>query len=502
MAEGIFKYAKGEYIAVHHSDDVWEYNKLEKQVAFLDKHSEYAGVFTNAEIIDENGEIYKEETGFYYNLFQVDNCNRYEWLNRFFYKGNCLCHPSLMMRRRVYSDVQPFIHGMSQIPDMIMWIKICLQYEIFILPEKLVKFRVHRNGKNTSGLRADSQIRSTVELFFMLSNYLQVKDKEEFLKIFPKAEEYTLGEEFLIEYAFGRICLEEGMQKYTRLFGLQLMFNIINNPVQAAIVKRQYNYNHKNFIEDTGRVDIFYVLPYMSEQRATLYWDNGDGWKENNKIQYKYFLTNEYEFDWLFTLDLPNAKIKRVRFDPAEEIFVKCCMESCKIDNKDIEMLPDNTYFHDEDGDIFMDLDPIYISCEASYSGKAIRIRGKLIRMSEKEVAEHINKISKEVEALTDKIKYVEKDYEEAKSLFFKERSTKEQINSNLNEEVTAREEIQKKYLKLEQKYKQSEKEHEELKNQYKELVKNHTKLKKEHEDLGNQDIVQYLKRRNLFRRN
>lgn len=508
LAEGIFQYARGDYIAVHHSDDVWEYDKLEKQVAFLDKHSDYAGVFTNAEIINDNGEIYTEETGFYYNLFQVDNCNRYEWLNRFFYKGNCLCHPSLLMRKQIYMDVQPFIHGIRQIPDMIMWIKICLRHEIFVLPEKLVRFRVHQNGKNTSGLRADTQIRSTFELFIMLNNYLQINSKEEFLKIFPKAEEYASGKDFLIEYALGRICLEDGMQKYTRLFGLQLMYNILNNPVHLAIVKRQYNYNHKSFIEDTGKVDIFKVLPAMSNQRATLYWDDGEGWKENNKIEYKYFLTDEYEFDWSFSLDLPEGGIKRLRFDPAEAIYVKCCLKDCKSDGEKIKLYAENTFFHNADEDIFMDLDPIYVSCEPIYSGKEIHICGTLIRMSEKEIAERINQTLREIEILNEKIKCVDKDYEEAKTLFFNEQSIKEKLISSLNEVTVENEKLQKmskvseqRYFNLEEKHRQLEKDYVELDNKYKELKNNYAQLKDGYERLENQDIIKYLKGLKLFRR-
>src|SRR5436189_263834 len=38
--QAITEVARGEYIAVHHSDDAWELEKLEKQVAFLDVHPE------------------------------------------------------------------------------------------------------------------------------------------------------------------------------------------------------------------------------------------------------------------------------------------------------------------------------------------------------------------------------------------------------------------------------------------------------------------------------
>src|SRR5215510_8500706 len=48
LAQGVY----GEYIAVQHSDDIWESQKLEKQIAFLDENPQIGAVFTNALIID------------------------------------------------------------------------------------------------------------------------------------------------------------------------------------------------------------------------------------------------------------------------------------------------------------------------------------------------------------------------------------------------------------------------------------------------------------------
>ncbi len=39
---------RGKYIAIHHSDDVWELNKLEKQVEFLDTHPQIGAVFSHS----------------------------------------------------------------------------------------------------------------------------------------------------------------------------------------------------------------------------------------------------------------------------------------------------------------------------------------------------------------------------------------------------------------------------------------------------------------------
>jgi Glycosyltransferases involved in cell wall biogenesis len=54
----ISEVAKGEYIAIHHSDDVWEPAKLKKQVEFLDNNQGCGAVFTAASIIDDNGDLF------------------------------------------------------------------------------------------------------------------------------------------------------------------------------------------------------------------------------------------------------------------------------------------------------------------------------------------------------------------------------------------------------------------------------------------------------------
>ena len=66
--------ANGKYIATQHSDDLWTADKLEKQVDFLEKNPDYAACFTQAEFIDETGNLYElPETHPYHNIFEQKN---------------------------------------------------------------------------------------------------------------------------------------------------------------------------------------------------------------------------------------------------------------------------------------------------------------------------------------------------------------------------------------------------------------------------------------------
>lgn len=380
----------GEYIAVHHSDDVWLPDKLEKQVEFLDYHAEYAGVFTSAEVIDENGSAYANTEGFYYKLFETENKTRFEWLRYFFYEGNCLCHPSVLMRKEVYYDVRPFINGMYQICDMMMWILICQKYDIFVLPEKLVKFRILNKEKNTSGMRVDSQIRSSIELFLMLQFYQKIREKEEFLKIFPEAQPYCDGEVFIPEYALAQLCINIQGQDYYKLFGILLMFQLLNDDDKAGILQKQYNYDGKSFVNQIGKTDIFHVLPDKYQQTGTIYVSKDAEGELTAYKQYDYsYIMTDYSFRYEFDIAEP---VKMLRFDPCEGISVKCRIEQAEVNEMPMELSAINCAEMNDGTEIFTGKDPIYTAqFQEGISGHII-IAGKLTRIQDSEINSYIEK--------------------------------------------------------------------------------------------------------------
>lgn len=384
-------YATGDYIALHHSDDIWEPEKLQKQVEFLEVHPEYQVVFTNATAIDDDGEPYHDEKGFYYNIFSAQNRTRYQWLNYFFYRGNCLCHPSILVKKTVYAEDNFFRKGLQQIPDFVKWIQICKEHEIYVLPDSLVKFRVHSEGKNTSGMRAETQIRSTIELYLMLQEYVKIQDREDFLKIFPNAEKYCTDDYFSVEYALGRICTEEGMPHYTRIFGVQLLYKVLNDPMQAEIIQEKFGYTQRFFRNENGKYDVFGVLPKSFEQKRTVYIDYGDGFDSDNSFS-EYFTFGENEsFEMKLHIEVKEDRgIRGLRFDPAEGVMLVCKIERVLLNDVLLEALPQNSLCGEENGDIFIDLDPRYsLEIPDGFDTKGeieLIVIGKMRRMSDAQI--------------------------------------------------------------------------------------------------------------------
>ena len=241
---------QGEYIAIHHSDDVWELTKLEKQVKVLDENSEYGAVFTHVQVIDEYAN--KSEN----HWFNVENdYNRFTYLKDAFNGCNRLCHPSALIRKKVYEEVGFYKYGLAQTGDMEMWIRISLSYEIFVLPEKLTLHRKFTDESNTSGARPDVFIRMKNEFFILLDNYLSIKDFGFLSRIFPEIKTFAQNDQFVSEYCLAIISLKS-IFEVTKIFGIKLLYNLINDEEKALKIKLFYNFDYIDLIKISSQYNL------------------------------------------------------------------------------------------------------------------------------------------------------------------------------------------------------------------------------------------------------
>jgi glycosyltransferase involved in cell wall biosynthesis len=266
--KAISEIAAGEYIAIHHSDDIWELQKLQKQVAFLDSHPEIGAVFSNAFVITENGELLKHKANAYFQIFDQPNRTRYDWLNHFFCRGNALCHPSVLIRKTCYEADQPYRSGLGLLADLDVWIRVCLKHDIYVLPEKLVRYRVRANRTNTS-TDSTTRIRRPFEFLQVLNNYRKIAAPDELMKVFPLAEKYVKPEGCDLGFALGMVALELKPYKVTELFGLNLLFEALNDPRRAKLLDELYGFTSKEFVALNSKHDVFSVR-FATEQQAKL----------------------------------------------------------------------------------------------------------------------------------------------------------------------------------------------------------------------------------------
>ena len=345
---------RGEYYAVAHCDDCWKKTKLQKQVDYLESNPNVAACFTYVKLIDESSK--ELETDKYVN-FNVDNKNHYEWLNYFFYHGNCLCNPSLLMRKNVQLDLDLFVHGLKSLPDYYRWVKLCLTQDIYVYPEKLTMFRVRRNALNTSGYNYNNIVRIAYEELKILELYLQLSE-EDFLKVFPTAKKYLKKGNINIRFALARICIDESGKDNYRLFGLNLLYDLLQDKDSRLELEKKYNYTKKDFTIETGEKDIFKIIEFKKIHHASLYINYRENYKEENSIKLDYLEKKEGKFEILFNINDDN--IKEVRFDPDENCYRCYYNIEIYINNKKIDNFYTNCSIQKENKYYFYHNDPSF----------------------------------------------------------------------------------------------------------------------------------------------
>jgi glycosyltransferase involved in cell wall biosynthesis len=259
--------ASGDYIAIHHSDDVWESDKLEKQVSYLDGHPDIGAVFSNAHAIDERGLPLATGVSVYFDIFDQKNRSRHEWLNHFFFHGNALCHPSVLIRKVCYEDCGKYpAYGLAQLGDFDMWIRLCLKHEIHVLPEKLVKFRVRDNAANVSGNRPEVRIRDRSEFHHILKHYFRIDTFDELVAIFPETAKYYREDGCVPQFVMAMVAVADNALQWAKLLGIQTLYDLLADETKRRRIETLYHFDYRDMIALAGRHDVF-----LSETVAQLH---------------------------------------------------------------------------------------------------------------------------------------------------------------------------------------------------------------------------------------
>ncbi len=242
--------AKGKYIAIINSDDVWEKDKIKKQVCYMENHPEIVACFTGAQCIDEN------DNPMDFDLFLNQNMKKESWMRQFYMYGNCLAHPSVLIRKEVYQELQNSgISMFRQLPDYWMWVKLVQNNEIHVIEQDLLKFRMHESGNdaNTSARTEENGIRHCNEERYLWYDTFKNMDNDYFKKVFSKQLVYpnaNSNEEILCEKFF---VLKNSNKVYLRQAALFFLYDICKNEKVVSVLKEQYKFKYADIYEMSGK---------------------------------------------------------------------------------------------------------------------------------------------------------------------------------------------------------------------------------------------------------
>ena len=223
--------ASGEYIARIDSDDVWELNKLEIQVQYMENHSECGACFTKVNIIDEYSNIANDMCDEYFQLFNsAENKSQREWLRFFFYH-------------------------LAYVPaeDYELWTRIVMKYPIHILEEKLVRYRWEETVNKISG-KTDGRIYAFPNIMMLTRKRIMENiDNEDLVRYFKEdfinpesesQEELECEKAHILLRCSGDNANFLGLEKYEELLDNEKMLKVLEEKMEFSLEKAKGDIRH------------------------------------------------------------------------------------------------------------------------------------------------------------------------------------------------------------------------------------------------------------------
>lgn len=256
-------HSNSEYFALLNSDDYWEPQKLEKQMQVFKGNQEIGAVFTSARFINENKKPLTKEDFFWADIFDQENRTSGEWLRKFFFELNCLCHPSILIKKNLYQKTKLYNPAFRQLPDFAMWINLLKYANIHVMKEKMVNFRIFSNEQNTSSVTYENRVRNKNELFVIMSQFFNDMKDSTFIEGFHDGQEEELTpEEIQCEQAllYFKDEISYDIKPIYNLIGISKLSNLLHNESTKEVLEKKYNFYDRDLYDIAGKLDVANVF--------------------------------------------------------------------------------------------------------------------------------------------------------------------------------------------------------------------------------------------------
>ncbi len=350
--------ARAPYIAILNSDDAFEPNKLSTQLRFLDNREDIAAVFCRVSLVKENGEAW-EQPHPYCQLFEQANRSRHEWLKHFFAEGNCLCDPTAIVRKRIFDEIGAYDPRLASLPDMDFWIRLCLAHEIWILPEKLLRFRLRSNEANESGRRPAMLVRLHAEIACCLEHYRKLS-YDDFRLIFTEIVEVYGPDVRDVDFLLAQHCLNQ-TSPIVRQFGLRTLYQLAEKPERMENIAGVAKYGYIDLYQQAAAIDVWGAGGAAYLAKTSLRLLDGDNRHLEIDAQIELGAANSF----FVCFDLSTASLQSA---PREFHWVPlrgspCSVRVCRALLNDVELNvePLNAIERHQDHDVFFKSLPCYL---------------------------------------------------------------------------------------------------------------------------------------------
>lgn len=248
--------AKGKYIAALDKDDLWEQTKLEKQVTWMEAHSETGVCFTEVKIIDDNGR--PAHAPQMERLFSVRNQNREKWLYDLLTTGNHLCHSSSLIRKDALdaSGGQNILFRMTH--DYELWVRLALKNEFYVIPEQLTMYRWFEKSGSNSEVNDVNLHRTLFEYAWCVGHTIMQMEPALFKTVFRdelRNKDAETDLEIRCEKAL--LLASDMLVMNCRVFAFEMFEELFRDPEAIRVLKEKYGFTQHDVYRMTGDLILY-----------------------------------------------------------------------------------------------------------------------------------------------------------------------------------------------------------------------------------------------------
>jgi glycosyltransferase involved in cell wall biosynthesis len=252
--------ASGEFIALINSDDYWIDNlKLADQLQVMRDNPTVGACFGRARFVGRGGSVINKSELMNGGVFDQGNRSRGAWLRYFFDRGNCICHPTMLIRKSCYDVAGNYDNRLRQLPDFDMWVRLLKSYDIHVIDKELIAFR-HLPGQNASAATAENYKRLLNESYFILGDFFNKIPYDVFIEGF--------GDLLVKEAVNDNVCMDIeksllyfGKNRWSshiyNQIGLEKLYSMLGSASHRPILIEKYGLDDRAFHSMAADVGAF-----------------------------------------------------------------------------------------------------------------------------------------------------------------------------------------------------------------------------------------------------
>ncbi|WP_367849436.1 glycosyltransferase [Rhodoferax sp. WC2427] len=251
--------SRGEFIALINSDDYWNSpDKLIYQVGILRTNPNIGACFGRAQFVDKDGVVITKGSLPFGTVFDQENRSQGLWLRRFFDLSNCICHPTMLIRRSCYIEIGLYNNRFRQLPDFEMWIRLVKRYPIFISDRDLINFRI-LPGESASSHTSANSIRTINEHLLITDIFFDDVSRDQLIDGFADllvCKDIPTEDHLLIEKARLLLVENQWLGRPYKIIAMLKIFSCLNNSTRRKIMSETYGMDDRWFQNKMGEIDI------------------------------------------------------------------------------------------------------------------------------------------------------------------------------------------------------------------------------------------------------